>query len=497
MRLADRLAPLHPIQVHGVLPDSLDALTDDSRKVSPGQGFVALRGATRDGHRFIEAAIAAGAGVIFCEETPPASAPAWVRFADTRAVLPELAQIVYRSPSQELEVIGVTGTNGKTTTTYMIEALGRAQGIATGVIGTISHRFPGYEETAINTTPGVLENARLLRLMANAGVRRVAMEVSSHGLDQARLDGIAFDLGIWTNLSKDHLDYHGSMEAYRAAKERLFTERFDASRAQGKHPMAILNAHDPGARALPPTVREKALWYGLEPSDTLHTFARELSWDVHGVDGEILLCGEDSARFNLPLLGRYNLLNALAAATACAALGDAPEAVIAGLAQIRDIPGRMQRFGGGGRPSVFVDYAHSPDALEKALEAVRLASAGAVWVVFGAGGDRDPTKRPDMGSVASRLADQVVITSDNPRSEPPAEIADAILSGVDEAAVSRVHVELEREAAITWAISQASPHDCVLVAGKGHEPYQILAGHTRRFDDREEVSRALDAWRQA
>ncbi|OIP41133.1 MAG: UDP-N-acetylmuramoyl-L-alanyl-D-glutamate--2,6-diaminopimelate ligase [Deltaproteobacteria bacterium CG2_30_63_29] len=494
--LHQAIAALGPLAVLGPLPTSLDTLTDNSRAVQRGGGFVAVRGSGTDGHHYIDNAARAGAAVIFCEELPASLDPAvaYVHVDSTRAKLAALAALAYGRPSEELVLFGVTGTNGKTTTTYMLESIGRALGLSVGVLGTVSHRYPGFVETAENTTPGLLKTASLLRNMVDAGVRWVAAEVSSHGLTQGRLDGLSFDAGAWTNLQRDHLDYHHDMTQYGAAKALFFTEVLARS-AQTKRPCAVLCADDPGLRDFVGPGREsawggRALWYGLGgdlPSPSLT--ADKLRSDARGWSGELVLSTGLRVAFTLPFFGRFNVLNALAAVGCAWSSGVELADLAQALSALAPVPGRMEAFGGHGAPRVFVDYSHTPDALANALETLREITKGTLWVVFGAGGDRDSTKRSEMGRIASTLADRAIVTNDNPRNEDPQRIADAILAGMP----SRhdVQVELDRALAVSAAVCGADEDDVVLIAGKGHEDYQIIGKERRHLDDRELAVAAL------
>jgi UDP-N-acetylmuramyl-tripeptide synthetase len=502
------LSALSPDSKFDALPDYLPAdVTDDSREVAQGDAFVASQGSARDGHDFIPVALRAGASMILCErwsadhEALRASAYPTARamvIPDLRARLPDVARAFYGDPSAALQVVGVTGTNGKTTTTTLIEALGRSLGVRTGLIGTIAHRFPGFEVVAQNTTPGALLLQRLLRRMVDAQVRWVAMEVSSHALVMGRADALSFDAAIWTQFGQDHLDFHKTLAAYRDAKLRLFDDLLPQSSRRGKRPVALVNAEDATCAALftdPDRVArlmDRVKWYSTDPAADADVQALDVSASPDGQSGFVRV-GDERWPFVLPLHGRFNLQNALAAVGAACALGASPAEVVAALASLPQVPGRMQRVNGPGQPQVVVDYAHTPEALRAAIDALRPFCAGALHVVFGAGGDRDPSKRPLMGAAAA-AADRITITNDNPRSEPPAAIADALLAGVPLQRRPVVVVDLDRASAIRRAISGAAPDDLVLIAGKGHEDYQIIGAQRLHFDDRAAAADALRAW---
>ncbi len=435
-------------------------VTYDSRLVEPGWLFCCVPGSNVDGHRFADEAADRGAAVLLVEH-PLATDLPQIEVADARLSMAVLADAFWGRPSQRLTVIGVTGTNGKTTVTHMLAAILGAGGRRTEVLGTLS---------GPRTTPEAADLQAILAGLADDGVDTVAMEVSSHALALHRVDGVRFRLAIFTNLTRDHLDFHPTMEAYFQAKARLFEpERTD---------QAVVNLDDPHGRllrvaAVVPTVGyEFADVADVEfrASGTRFTWRGRSMW--------------------LPLAGRHNLSNALAAATAAEQLGLGPDAVGAGLAALQPVPGRFEAVDAGQSFSVLVDYAHTPDGLGQVLESARemVPSQNRVVVVFGCGGDRDRTKRAPMGEIAGRLADVVVITNDNPRSEPPLGIIEQIRVGV--VAGVEVVVEPDRRAAIALALDRARPGDLVVIAGKGHETTQIFAEGSTEFDDRA-VARAL------
>jgi len=452
-------------------------LTHDSRAVRPGSIFVALRGERSDGHAFLASAVEAGAGAVVVDEAfagaalPPAGA-ATIVVPDTRRALSRLAAAFYGYPSRALSVVGITGTNGKTTTTYLIEALLTAGGLATGRIGTLGASFGTTVWPLENTTPLAPELQGLLAEMRERGAEAVAMEVSSHALALDRVADVGFAMGVLTNVTRDHLDFHPTFEAYAAAKRSLF----DLAA------VAILNADDPCGRR----------WAGELGRATTYGFGPEAL--VRAEDVEIGAGGSRfrvaGAEFRLPLPGRFNVSNALAALCVARDL-DVPDAISArAMAEVEPVPGRMERIAAGG-VDVLVDYAHTPDALESVLRAAREGARGRLVAVFGCGGDRDRGKRPEMGRIASALADRAFVTSDNPRTEDPRAIADEVLAGFP--AGARVEVELDRRAAIRRAIGEAVAGDLIVVAGKGHETYQIVGTSSAHFDDREEVRAALAA----
>ncbi|TXD37530.1 UDP-N-acetylmuramoyl-L-alanyl-D-glutamate--2,6-diaminopimelate ligase [Lujinxingia vulgaris] len=480
----------------GAADVALSAVTQDSRQVAPGTLFVAVRGERFDGHAFVEKAIDQGASAVLVDEgfdTSALSGPV-LSAPDTRAILGHLGATFYRHPSRELDVVGVTGTNGKTTVSYLVEAIAREAGREVGVIGTINNRWKDRVEPTVNTTPDGLALHRRLREMADDGVDLVIMEISSHGLALGRVDGVAVDVAIFTNLTRDHLDFHKTMEAYRDAKRLLFTrvlpERLEVRGVPGE---AIINTDDDEGQALAAILsddpRLKVTTYGTTApgkDDLVNTTQLRATLVQMRIDGTSLTVASSDAnlRIETSLHGEFNVSNILAATGAARALGLADEAIAAGLRNLSGVRGRLQRVEGPeGTPAVFVDYAHTPDALKRVLETLRPMVEGKLRVVFGAGGDRDRDKRAPMGRIASELADHVIITSDNPRSEAPAAIIAQIEDGVISREGLEVQTEVDRQAAIEIAVGDAAPDDVVLIAGKGHETYQEIAGERRHFDD--------------
>ncbi len=456
-------------RIVGRLPAAFTSLSDDSRRIAPGALFVALRGTRDDGHAFVIDAVAAGASAVVVEEplalgpTPQIIVPQTIRAAS------RLADRFYGSPSRSLPVAGITGTNGKTTTTYLLAAALGSAGIRAGVVGTLGVRLSDLSLPLANTTPLAIELHGVLAQLHDAGARAVAMEVSSHALALGRVDDVRFAVGAITNVTRDHLDFHGDFERYTAAKERLF----DLS----AH--AVLNLDDPVGMRLAARLRAQGrpvTTYAIEAEADI----RPRGLAMRPVGSRFTLGG---VAIEVALPGRFNVYNTLAALAIADALGAEREAAARGIAGVSSVPGRMERFSADGVTAI-VDYAHTPDALENVLRAIRETADGRLTVVFGCGGDRDPGKRPQMGVVAASLADRVIVTSDNPRSEDPAAIAQA-------AAPPSAEIELDRRTAIRRAIAEAVSGDTIVIAGKGHEPYQIVGDVTIPFDDRDEVRAAL------
>ena len=454
-------------------------LAYSSRDVAPGALFFCVPGFRADGHDFASDAVARGAAALVCERPLGLGVPE-VLVPDVRAAMGPAAARFHGDPSAELRVVGITGTNGKTTTAYLVRALLEAGGVRCGLLGTVTSVVGGREEPVERTTPEAIDLQASFRRMLEAGDRACVMEVSSHALELGRAEGIRFAARIFTNLSQDHLDFHPSMEDYFVAKRRLF-------RAPGGDPGAsVLNVDDSWGRRLATEV-DDAVTYAIEAAADYR--AREVRFDT---TGSSFRCetpeGAVDLRTRLP--GHFNVLNALAALTAARALGVELATAARALATAERVPGRMEPVDEGQGFAVFVDYAHTPEALDNVLRAARELTAGRLHVVFGAGGDRDKTKRPLMGRVASALADRVVVTSDNPRSEDPAAIVEELLVGAGES----VEREVDRRRGIERALAGAAPRDVVVIAGKGHEQGQELAGgRTEPFDDATVAREALRA----
>ncbi len=495
-------------QAHGV---EVSTVTFDSRQVGPGALFVALEGSRADGHRYVEAAAQAGAAAVlvnrdrlpFEVDCPVLSAE------DTRQILGRVGAAFYDSPSDKMRVVGVTGTNGKTTTTWILDGLFRAADSNGGLLGTIAYRWGRHEQPAVNTTPESLVVHELLERMRRDGVSRVAMEVSSHGLATHRLGGVHFDAAIFTNLTQDHLDFHGDMTAYRDAKARLFDALLPEAAAAGKTPTAIINADDPNGAWFAEQARSRGVHtvtFGLHgPADWRATDV------VQTLDGARFVVDGPHERFAVEsaLLGEFNVSNVLAAVVAARAVGVPVEAIRDGLRGLESVPGRMQRVESDAGPAVFVDYAHTPDAIARALATVRPLASGRLFIVFGCGGDRDRDKRAPMTRYACEGADLAVLTSDNPRSEDPGRIIEEMRGGIpageptlseaDELAEAPrgAWIEANRGRAIDAAIAAAGEADVVLIAGKGHETYQEINGERLPFDDAQRARAALEARAQA
>jgi UDP-N-acetylmuramoyl-L-alanyl-D-glutamate--2,6-diaminopimelate ligase len=454
----------------------------DTRKVAPGHVFVAIPGHKLDGHDFAAEAVKRGAIAVVGERPVDVAVPTFV-VEDGRVALARLADAFFGRPSERVRVVGVTGTKGKTTTTYLFRSIVRASGRECGLLGTIAYEAFGRSRPSDNTTPDPCEVQAFLASLDRPDGGYAVMEVSSHALVQRRVAAVRFAAAAFTNLSGEHLDYHKTMEAYRTAKGFLF-EGLAAGAT------AVLNAAQPASGHYAERTQASVLRYAVGAEEAgVGVRAEAVVLGPHGTRFTLHLPGEAPRPVEIALVGRHNVENALAAAGLAHALGFDGATIARGLESLALVPGRLEPVDEGQPFRVLVDYAHTDDALEKVLTSLRAVSSGRIVCLFGCGGDRDRTKRPRMGRVAERLADEVVVTSDNPRSEEPAAIIEEILGGLERR--DRAHVEPERAAAIARAIALARPGDIVLVAGKGHETYQILRERTVHFDDREVAREVL------
>jgi UDP-N-acetylmuramoyl-L-alanyl-D-glutamate--2,6-diaminopimelate ligase len=479
MRLKEMLREV-PVR-SGDADAEITSVTADSRLVVPGALFIAVPGFKTDGAKFIDAAVRRGAAAVVSESSV-VNAPVAVQVNDARAALALIAANFYNRPADKLSIIGVTGTSGKTTTTKMIESILDASGQPVGLIGTIEYRAGEERLTADRTTPDAAVLQQWFAKMVDAGVRHAVMEVSSHALALKRTHGIRFAAAVFTNLSQDHLDFHKDFEDYFAAKRILF-DQIDRSRKT-----AIVNIDDEYGRRLAGELDGCAVTFGRQSNADIHPLdGFEIS--VRGLHGRIATPAGD-VRVESKLLGAPNLYNWLGAVGAALSVGIDTATIEAGIRNLAVVRGRFEYVASDDGPTVIVDYAHKPDALEKLLLAVRdLASGRRVIVLFGCGGDRDRDKRPMMGAIAARLADQTILTSDNPRGEKPEAILDDIERGM---AGARNYARItDRREAIARTIAEARDDDVIVIAGKGHESYQVIGDQILHFDDREEAERAL------
>lgn len=473
-------------RIFGAGGTEVSGVAYDSRKVLPGYLFVAVRGEKADGHDFIQEAIKRGAAAVVCEKGPANSqslAVPVVNVDDSRAALAAISNSFYGRPSESLWGIGVTGTNGKTTTTYLIKSVLESWGKKVGLIGTIQYVIGDESCDAEHTTPEALEFQGLLHKMLMSGCTHVVSEVSSHALAQRRVEGTVFRTCVFTNLTRDHLDYHKTMDDYFSAKERLFKDLLDGA--------AVINYDDPyGKRLLSDLAHlrpgvKKSYTYGLEKGPDF--MAAEIKDSFDGLRFKIL-AGGGVYDVESSLMGLPNVYNILAAAGASVSMGVPWDVILRGIKDARPVKGRFERIDAGQKFLAIVDYAHTEDALERLIYTARGLTEGKIITVFGCGGDRDSGKRPKMGAIATRLSDFVVITSDNPRSERPEKIISEIEAGV----VRRNYlIEPDRREAIKRAVLLAGDNDVVLVAGKGHERSQIITGRSFHFSDREALEEAI------
>ena len=472
------------VEVRGKLPETVASVEDDSRRVAKGGLFIAVKGSERDGHQYLDRAKDAGATAAVVEVGGHTTLPSIV-VRDGRRAAAIVAAAAFGEPVKSLRLIGVTGTNGKTTTVHMLRHLldsERAPSASIGTVGVLlgSEGRPLGDDTGL-TTPGPVDLQRLLRALVDAGVRQVAMEVSSHALHQRRVEGLAFESAIFTNLTRDHLDYHRTMDEYRAAKEQL-------CQYLAPHGTVVVNVDDPAWRSMA-VDRRKVAFSSKHTSAEVH--CEDVTFGPKGSRWTLVAAGE-RAEVQLPLIGDFNVANALGAAASAWSMGMSVDEIARRLATLPQVPGRLEVV--LDKPTVLRDYAHTPDALERALLAVRPFTKGKLIVVFGAGGDRDPGKRPQMGAIAERLADLPIVTSDNPRTEDPEKILDQIVAGMP----AKKHVRIEdRRAAIAHALGAAHPGDVILLAGKGHETYQIRGTEKLPFDEKAIVAELSTATMRA
>ena len=489
MTLGDLIRSSRSLALHGLAGASglserrVASIAYDSRDVAAGSVFVALKGVKLDGAKFAIDAAKRGAIAIVSEGEAPADVPAgpiWLTVTNARAALAELAAIFYGRPSEQLTLIGVTGTNGKTTTTYLLAAIFDAAGVSCGRIGTVTTRVGNEEREAARTTPEAPDTQRLLREMVDRGLGACAMEVSSHALALHRVDDVRFAAGVFSNLTRDHLDFHGDMETYFSAKKRLF-EMLPAGAP------AVINMDDARGAQLAASVSRPVTYAIDKPADVTPS---QLKYSLDGLDFEVQT-PRGRLHVRSPLVGRPNAYNILAATATAAALDLPFDAIERGLASLKAVPGRFEMASvPGDDVRVVVDYAHTDDALKNLLETARPLATGRVITVFGCGGDRDATTRPLMGAVAARLSDLVIVTSDNPRSENPERIIAEIRRGMAREQGAVIEMP-DRRQAIERAVKDARAGDLVLIAGKGHEKYQIIGDRTIPFDDVEVAGEAL------
>lgn len=456
----------------------ITGLEYDSRRVAPGNLFFAIRGFRQDGRVYIAQAVAKGAAAIVSQETEEAAVPA-VRVANVRRAMALMSASFYGFPARSLTMVAITGTAGKTTTSYLLRSILGASGIRAGLMGTIRYLVGDEIYEAPNTTPESLDLQRLLGQMRRKGMQTVVMEASSHGIELERVAGIPFKVAVFTNFSQDHLDFHGSMDEYFRAKRKLFEDLFEGSQA-------VVNSDDPRSQEIIKSTKAGVIKFGLKPG-------ADISAEIvgSGMSGSNILVKAPTgmAEVVLKLAGQHNVYNALAAAGAALALGVSLGSIKQGLEDVASVDGRMERVDGGQDFTVLVDYAHTPEELERLMQAVKDLKPRCIITVFGCGGDRDRSKRPLMGRAVAQGSDLTIVTSDNPRTEDPMAIIQDILPGI----LGGEHLVIpDRRQAIRRAVELAGPGDAVVIAGKGHEDYQILGTQKIHFDDREEARAAIE-----
>ncbi|MGD2269342.1 MAG: UDP-N-acetylmuramoyl-L-alanyl-D-glutamate--2,6-diaminopimelate ligase [Desulfobacterales bacterium] len=510
MKLSILLKSIKPKKIRGVNGDfqnrqlvedpEIAAIHYRAQDVEPGGIFVAIAGFAADGHDYIDDAIQKGAAAVIVQKSMRKKTVT-IEVDNTRKALAALSAQFYDNPSQHLFIVGITGTNGKTTTAYVVENVLTQAGFRVGVIGTVNYRYAGKLFDSPVTTPESLDLQRILAEMRQNGISHVVLEVSSHALDLYRVERCWVDVGVFTNLSQDHLDYHRDMNNYWACKKKLFTE-YLARGPKKDHTMAIINGDEPKGRELLDVLPYGCISTGLTSDNMI--WPRHFETDPYGITGRIKTPA-GTFDFNSPLVGKHNVYNILSATGVGAALNLALSDIKAGIEQTTFVPGRLERIQNQNGYLIYVDYAHTPDALKNVLSALRAVSRKKIICVFGCGGDRDKEKRPQMGEIACKLCDVSIITSDNPRSEEPLRIIRQILQGsrnvchreytpatLLKACKDKGYaVEPDRRKAIRLAIAAARPGDTVLIAGKGHETYQIIGDKTVSFDDRREAEKAL------
>ena len=465
--------------IHGFIDGrEITAMTCDSREVKKGDLFCCVTGTFSDGHEFAQAAVKKGAAALLCERVLPDINVSQIVVANTRISMSLMAAELYDHPSESMRIIGITGTNGKTTTTYMLKAIFEAEGKNVGIIGTICTVINGREIHSERTTPDSIHLQELLARMRDEKVDVVIMEVSSHALDQNRAYGILFDVAEFTNITVDHLDYHKTFGNYLLAKEKLFSTAVTAA----------INLDDPHSMDIISSAKCPCTTFGLDSRADI--FAEDIIYDTKHT--EFTLCkGKDKYRIRVGIPGKFTVYNALGAAVCADLSGISWDVIIKGLSEMKGVSGRIEALPTHGRPfDVYLDYAHTPDALENVIKTVREIAKGRIVTLFGCGGDRDNSKRATMGEIAGKLSDFLVVTSDNPRTEDPEKIIDMIMEGVKRTDCDYVVITNRREA-IEYAIKNAHEHDIIILAGKGHEDYQEINGEKHPFDEKVIVEEIL------
>jgi len=497
MILKQLLASLPVYKSSGNLDVDITSITADSRKVKAGSLFIALVGHNTDGHRYVQQAVENGAIALLLEQgrsAEPMEGVTVIEVSDTRRALAILASAYYGHPSKKLRLIGVTGTNGKTTTTYLIHRILSEHGYKTGLIGTIQTVIGEERFESKNTTPESIELQEILAKMVDAGCSYAVMEVSSHALAQGRVRGAHFSSAIFTNLTQDHLDYHQTMDEYLRTKGLLFSQLGNDYDKRVRP--AILNADDPASSYYAKITAAPVITYGIENDADVH--ASDIKISSHGLTFH-LDTWKGSQQVELKMTGKFNIYNALAAIAALLIEGLPLPSIVSSLARIEGVNGRFEKVDAGQNFTVIVDYSHTPDSLYNALATIRQFAEGRVITIVGCGGERDPGKRPQMARIAAELSDYAILTSDNPRREDPLKILEDMVAGLTEhdPPYQNYEVIVDRKEAIRRGVAMAEEHDVLLIAGKGHENYQDLGHQVIHFDDREEAILAIRSLHRA
>lgn len=482
MKLKELLSGIEYTTKDDLTNIDVERIVCDSKEAAPGDLFVAIRGTNLDGHNFIDEAIKEGAAVVASETPVEKKDIVNIVVKDTRGIFSQLCAKIFNYPSKKIKLVGITGTNGKTTTAYLINDILKFAGFKSGLIGTVEYSFADKIIPATHTTPDAWRLNHLLDQMLKNSSQYCVMEVSSHALDQKRVGALNFSAAIFTNITHDHLDYHKDFEGYSLAKLKLFEQLASDS-------AAIINADVPFSETIKNKTKAKILDYAI--AEKAMVKALEFDWDIEGMTAKIKT-PKGALNIKSPLKGAFNLYNILAAISYCIYEDIAPEIIKEAIAKFSGAPGRLEKIGDAERFNLFIDYAHTPDALKNVLTTLRKFTKGRLIVVFGCGGNRDRLKRPKMGRVAAELSDFCIITSDNPRWEEPRVIAQEVVMGIEQDK-NNYEVILDRQDAIRRAISMACVDDTILLAGKGHEQYQIIKDQKLNSDDREIVRKLIDA----
>jgi len=489
LKLQKLISNLGTFSISGKKDIEINGIASDSREVKTNFAFISINGLKVDGHNFINDAISRGAVAIIVEKDVEVLGDITIiRVSDTKKILSTVADTFYNCPSNRMKIIGVTGTNGKTTTTYFIDQILRKAGHKIGIIGTISYRIGERIIPAVNTTPDPLQLRILLSQMLEAGIKTVIMEVSSHAIAQRRIAGIEFDTCIFTNLTPEHLDYHETFEKYQDTKLQLF-EQMGKNSKKNTVKKAVINIDNSISKRFIDVCHVDIITYGLNTN--AFVYATDIRSTLSGSCFKLHISTDKSIEVKINLAGRYNIYNALAGISAVLAFGLSLSEIKSGLESLKSVPGRFEKIIANADFHIIVDYAHTPDGMKQVLSTARALTNNKIITVFGCGGDRDRLKRPQMGSIASELSDYTIITSDNPRTEEPMKIIEEIIQGIKDTSSSAIEIIPDRKSAIKRAIKLAKKNEMVMILGKGHETYQVLKDTVVPFDDREVAKKYL------